>query len=300
MNAATVSWTCVSTSGGARCGAASGTGALNDTGLDLPPGAIATYQVTMTVPAGFTGDLTNTVTVTPPSNINDGNAANNTATDVDQQAALLTIRKTSVGGVGSFGFIGTNGVATQTLTTATVGTPVSGATQVLTSIATPTSITEDTTPSTYRVTDITCTGLGAGGAATPDLANRSVVLDTAATAAGSDIVCTFTNTLQQADLQVVKTASPNPVVSGDVVSYTLVVTNNGPNAVTNAVLSDAPSSGQTCTASATCTATGGATCPSPSVPAATLLGGGMTIPNLPMGGQVTVVLPCTVTASGAP
>jgi uncharacterized repeat protein (TIGR01451 family) len=42
--AATVSWTCTSTSGDARCGAASGTGALNDTGLDLPPGAVATYQ----------------------------------------------------------------------------------------------------------------------------------------------------------------------------------------------------------------------------------------------------------------
>lgn len=298
--AATVSWTCASTSGGARCGAASGAGALNDTGLDLPPGAVATYQVTMTVPAGFTGDLTNTVTVAPPGNINDGNAANNSATDTDPRTPLLTIRKTSLGGVGSFGFTGTNGTATQTLTTITAGTPQPGARQALTAASTATTITESTSPSTYRVTNITCTGLGAGGTATPDLANRSVALDAAATAAGSDIVCTFTNTLQQADLQVVKTASPNPVVSGDVVTYTLVVTNNGPNAVTNAVLSDVASSGQTCTVAATCTATGGATCPSPTVPAATLLGGGMTIPNLPMGGQVTVVLPCTVTASGAP
>ena len=83
INAATVSWKCTPTSGGAVCGAATGTGALNDTGLDLPPGAVATYEVTMTIPTTFTGALTNTVTITPPNNINDTNAANNTATDTD-------------------------------------------------------------------------------------------------------------------------------------------------------------------------------------------------------------------------
>ena len=301
INPATVSWTCASTSGGAVCGAVSGTGALNDTGLDLPPSAVATYLVTMTVPAGFTGDLSNTASIIAPANITDSNTANNTATDVDQSAPLLTIRKTSVGGVDSFGFTGTNGVVTQTLVTTVAGTPVSGAAQALTAAGTATTITESTTPATYRVTDITCTGLGAGGTATPDLTNRAVVLNAAATAAGANIVCTFTNTLQQADLQVVKTASPNPVVSGDVVTYTLVVSNNGPSAASNVLLTDSASAGQTCTtpsATATCTATGGASCPSPTVPVTTLLGSGVTIPSLPAGGQVSVTLQCTVTASG--
>lgn len=301
INAATVSWTCASTSGGAVCGAISGSGALNDTGLDLPAGAVATYLVTMTVPAGYTGDLTNTVSITPPGNIIDGNTTNNTATDVDQSVPLLTIRKTSVGGVDSFGFTGTNGVVTQTLVTAVAGTPVSGAAQALTAAGTATTITESTAPVTYRVTDITCTGLGAGGTATPDLTNRAVVLNAAATAAGANIVCTFTNTLQQADLQVVKTASPNPVVSGDVVTYTLVVSNNGPSPASNVLLTDSASAGQTCTTpstTATCTATGGASCPSPTVPVTTLLGSGVTIPSLPVGGQVSITLQCTVTASG--
>ncbi|PWN67792.1 hypothetical protein C1638_004125 [Chryseobacterium oncorhynchi] len=83
INAATVSWKCTPTSGGAVCGAAIGTGALNDTGLALPPGAVATYEITMTVPTTFTGALTNIVSITPPSNINDTNATNNTATDTD-------------------------------------------------------------------------------------------------------------------------------------------------------------------------------------------------------------------------
>lgn len=96
IDAATVSWTCVATSGGSRCGATSGTGALNDSGLDLPPNAAATYLVTMTVPTTFTGDLSNTVTITPPSTINDTNTANDSATDVDQQAtADLSITKAS-------------------------------------------------------------------------------------------------------------------------------------------------------------------------------------------------------------
>ena len=301
IDAATVSWTCANTSGGSRCGAASGTGALNDTGLDLPPNAVATYLVTMTVPAGFTGDLTNTVTITPPGTINDTNAANNTATDVDQSAPLLTIRKISIGGVDSFGFTGTNGVVAQTLTTTTAGSPVSGVTQVLTAAGTATTITESTTPAAYQLTGITCTGLGAGGTATPDLVNRTVALDAAATATGANIECTFTNTLQQTDIQVVKTASPDPVVSGEVVTYQIVVSNNGPLAASNVLLTDVAGVGQDCTTpstTATCSAAGGASCPSPTVPVSSLLGAGITIPVLPVGGLVTISLQCSVSADG--
>ena len=301
IDAATVSWTCANTSGGSRCGAASGTGALNDAGLDLPPNAVATYLVTMTVPAGFTGDLTNTVTIAPPSTINDTNAANNTATDVDQSAPQLTIRKISLGGVDSFGFTGTNGVTAQTLTTTTAGSPVSGATQALTAAGTATTITESTTPATYQLTGITCTGLGAGGTATPDLVNRTVALDAAATATGANIECTFTNTLQQTDIQVVKTASPDPVVSGNVLTYQIVVSNNGPLAASNILLTDVAGAGQDCmtpSTTATCSATGGASCPSPTVPVSGLLGAGITIPSLPVGGQVTVTVQCSISANG--
>ncbi len=303
IDAASISWTCGTATGGAVCGAASGVGALLDTRLDLPPSSSVIYRVTLTVPAAFAGDLSNTVTVTPPSTINDTNAANNTATDGDSSAPRLTLRKISIGGVDSFGFTGTNGVVTQTLTTTTAGSPVSGATQVLTAAGIATTITESTLPPTYQLTDITCTGLGAGGTATPDLANRTVALDVAATATGANIECTFTNTLQQTDIQVVKSASPDPVLSGQVVTYSLVVTNNGPLAASNILLSDVAGVGQDCTTpstTATCAATGGATCPSPTIPVSSLLGSGVTIPTLPVGGQVNVTLQCTVTATGNP
>lgn len=104
ITASTVSWTCSATSGGSRCGAVSGTGALNDTGLDLPPNAVATYTVTMTVPTTFTGNLANTVTITPPSMINDTNTANNTATDTD-----LPIQQPTFGTCDARMFLGTSG-----------------------------------------------------------------------------------------------------------------------------------------------------------------------------------------------
>ncbi|KRA45023.1 DUF11 domain-containing protein [Pseudoxanthomonas sp. Root630] len=186
---ATASWTCSGTGGGSCT--ASGGGAINDTDVGLPPGATVTYLLTLTVPVGYTGDLSNTATVTPGPATNDANPTNNTAMDVDVVAI--------------------------------------------------------------------------------------------------------------ADVAVTKTASPTTVVSGGVVDYTLVVTNNGPTGATNVRLSDTPAAGQDCTlpsGTATCVAAGGASCPSPTVPVATLLGSGITLPSLPVGGQVTVVLRCTVTASG--
>ena len=117
----------------------------------------------------------------------------------------------------------------------------------------------------------------------------------------SAVSCTFGNTRQQADIQVVKTASPNPVVTGDAVAYQIVVSNNGPQAASNVLLSDVAGAGQDCSAvsaTATCAAAGGASCPSPTVPVSSLLGAGVTIPTLPVGGTVTFGLQCRVTASG--
>lgn len=82
----TASWTCAATSGGAVCGASGGVGAINDTGLNLPAGAEATYTLTLAVPAAFTGNLVNTVTVSPSAGTTDPVPGNNTATDTNTQA----------------------------------------------------------------------------------------------------------------------------------------------------------------------------------------------------------------------
>ncbi|MGJ7487758.1 prealbumin-like fold domain-containing protein [Variovorax sp. LT2P21] len=122
-------------------------------------------------------------------------------------SATVTVRKVSIGNVGSFGFTGDNGLAAQSIVTATAGTAVAAGIQTLATPATVTTLTEDPLPANYALTAVACSGLGAGGSATPDLPNRKVVLDAAATAAGSNIVCTFTNTYTPPypKVQIVKT-----------------------------------------------------------------------------------------------
>src|SRR5690554_6334578 len=77
-----VSYTAVASSGSTTAVSGTQTGAIDDY-VSLPVGGTVTYTVTVFIPASFTGDLVNTVTVTPPSNIDDVDMTNNTATDVN-------------------------------------------------------------------------------------------------------------------------------------------------------------------------------------------------------------------------
>jgi uncharacterized repeat protein (TIGR01451 family) len=136
----------------------------------------------------------------------------------------VTISKNSVGGVGTFGFTGSNGIAAQNITTVTPGVPVSGAVQTLTAPATGTTITEGVPPAGFTLTAINCTGLGAGGTATPNLGARTVTLDAAATAAGANIACIFTNTRQPV-LRLQKSLPLGRYVAGD--QFTLSIAGTG-------------------------------------------------------------------------
>lgn len=147
-----------------------------------------------------------------------------------------------------------------------------------------------------------CSNALAGGQ-TPNGSGSSFSLTAVA---GDDLTCTFVNTRnRQADLRLTKTNTPgvngevdqpgDTLVSGTVTTYTLTVTNLGPDAADGAVLTDPAPTGLTCT-SAACTAAGGAVCPAPTgaVLVAALQGAGATIPTLPNGGSVAIALTCTV------
>jgi uncharacterized repeat protein (TIGR01451 family) len=77
-------WTCSASAGGACT--ANGSGSINDTAVDLPAGAVATYSLTATVAASASGTLSNTASVAIPSNTVDP-TPNNTATDSDTVVA---------------------------------------------------------------------------------------------------------------------------------------------------------------------------------------------------------------------
>ena len=102
----------------------------------------------------------------------------------------------------------------------------------------------------------------------------------------------------RADLAIDKSNPTSPFISGQTTSYTLVVTNNGPQAAGGAVVTDTPSAGLVLT-SVNCSASGGAVCPAGPINVADLTGPGVVIPTFPVGSSVTFTVQATVTASGS-
>lgn len=124
-------------------------------------------------------------------------------------------------------------------------------------------------------------------------------------ASQTDTHCIFSNVRRTADLRITKTNTPgvngevdqlaDTVVSGASATYTITATNQGPHSADGTVLADPPPTNLTCP-TATCTASGGATCPpiTGAALAAALSGAGAPIPALPAGGSVAITLSCTV------
>ncbi|WP_363796304.1 hypothetical protein ABU614_12610 [Lysobacter firmicutimachus] len=119
-------------------------------------------------------------------------------------------------------------------------------------------------------------------------------------ATGETVTCTYTNTRSLSDLSISKTNTPgsgpndqagDTLTRGATTTYTILVTNNGPDAVTGAILTDPPGSriGLTCTAPPTCS---GTACPAGLTLAQ--LGSGVALGTLANGASVTVTLTCVV------
>ena len=277
-----------------------------------PVGTDTTVDLTWTIPADYAIQATSYMRLRLAPREEHVANATGLATDgevedyrlaLPQLVPTVTIAKITTGGVGTFTFSGDNGIAVQNLTTTAPNTAVTGAAQSLSAAGTPTTLTEN--PATgFVLKSIVCTGLGAGGTATPDLAARTVVLDAAATTSDANITCTFTNAAAT-DLQITKTNTPlngstdrtdDTVLAGLPREYTIVATNLGPIAANDAVVQDTPVSGLTCSSAVCGSETNGAACPAATGgPLATALQTGIAIPTLPANGSVTFTLTCTVT-----
>lgn len=77
----TCNWSC-SGSGGGTC-AASGSGNISDTTVNLPVGGSVTYSTSCFSDSDATGTLSNTATVSAPGGVTDPNPGNDSATDTD-------------------------------------------------------------------------------------------------------------------------------------------------------------------------------------------------------------------------
>lgn len=290
-------WTCTATPG-SSCPAANGSGDLNVTGgYRLAPGGSLTFTIEAEVSATAACDAQVRNTAVARFTGDDGFSDifpddNGASADFTVACPRVTIRKTSVNGVGTFGFSGSNGITEHAITTTTADTPVDGAVQMLAAAGTATTITEAAPGDGFALDQIECTGLGAGGAAAVDLPARTVMLDEAATLTEGPIVCTFRNVRQVADLSVTKSNGGGDPVAGQETTYTIVVSNRGPSTAVGATVRDPATPGLTCTQPAACS---GEACPGATIPVQTLQGmPGAVLGALPSGASVTLTLTCHV------
>jgi uncharacterized repeat protein (TIGR01451 family) len=267
-------WICIHPAVGAA-------GAIICTDPSLAPGA-ATISLVVQVNAATAAGTIISDTATVGSSTTDPNSTNNSATATDivasaTQADLITTNvatPTTVTAGNTVTYTQTvtnNGPAAATTVTFTESTPPNTTFQ---SITQPAGWTCGTLPAVGGTGTITCT---ATTLALNASASFSLVLQTATgTPAGTNISDTVTASASNlvtnansnsstatvtignsssADMAIVKTASPNPVLEGDILTYTLAVTNNGPASATTVIVTDTLPSVMTYLASTTTTGT---------------------------------------------
>jgi uncharacterized repeat protein (TIGR01451 family) len=297
-------WTCQANQGSA-CQAATGTGSLLGALVNLAAGGSVTFTVSGVVDAAQTGTILDPNTVQPPAGTIDPVLANNTAIDTNQplpQADLSIVKNSSPDPYQP------GQPLTYTITVSNSGPTDAPGTQVLDRLPPPLagftwscqasggsvcrtpSGSGDINPATIDLVadtsaTITLTGIVPGGT-TGEIDNVATVVPSAAVV---DLVAGRSVDVDEnpdtvADVSITKTSAPNPYVPGQPLSYTLVVSNAGPDVVGVEVLDSLSAALQgfawTCT-----TSTGGAVCDKPS-------GSGSvdTILGMPPGSTQTIVV----------
>ena len=254
---------------------------------DMAAGSAVTLQATFSIPAAYTAPdpIVNTATVSTTSP--DPNPGNNSSSHPVVLAPVTDLQVTK----------------TDSPDPVVAGTPLTWVVTVTNNGPSDATgvVLDDVVPAGVTVNSISapcaggfpCTiGNLASGASVPVTINVVVdpgvtgVITNTASVSGNELDPDPTNNtatepttvIASTDLQVVKTDSPDPVVAGEPLSWTLVVTNNGPSDATGVVLDDVVPAGVTVNSiSAPCA--GGFPC---------------AIGNLAAGGSATVVIDVTV------
>ncbi|MDM8532043.1 pullulanase-type alpha-1,6-glucosidase [Anaerolineales bacterium HSG25] len=264
-----VSWTCT-TSAGATC--QDGSGTLNDT-VNLPSGAVINYNVTGQLTESSSGTISNWAETWLAGTVV---ASATTVNNINQQADLeiVNISNPSPGVPGQ--------VITYTVTVRNNGP--SNAQQAVVVNNFPADVTGVTWTCSAQTTGAAC-GQSSSSGNIYDTINLPIggtivylavgqlsagvtdpVTDTATvdpppntTDPNPDDNSSTDTTAPKADLIISKTSQPVPFLPGQTATYTLVVSNAGPNKVTQATVSDMVPS-EISAVSWTCQASSGASC----------------------------------------
>jgi uncharacterized repeat protein (TIGR01451 family) len=252
-------------SGSAPTGETSGPGNIDQT-VNMPANSTITYVCTATVSPTATGAIVNSASVTAPPGVTDPTPTNNVATDIDTvtPAALpqtdLSITKTDaatsvspnspvtyvivVSNNGTSTVTGASvtdifpatltGVSfTSTGSTGTSGNTASGTGNIFDTVTLPAGGTI-----TYTVTATTSANATGTISNTATVTPPPTVADVNLTNNTATDIDTVTGTPVVADLGIFKTDGVATVTPGGNVTYTILVTNSGPNAVAGATVAD--------------------------------------------------------------
>ncbi len=294
--------------------AVGGTGTASASIPSLASGASATFTMVVAVSASAANNSTVTNTATIAALNTDPTPANNSATattTVVTQADLAVTKTDSPDPVSS----GSNLTYTISLTNnGPNGADSVSLTDTVPANTTFVSFTQNTGPSftisapavggTGTIT-ATVASLPSGGSATftfvvnvgASVPNGTIITNTAmATSAttdptaGNNSATATTTVMPQADLSITKSDSPDPIVTGQNVTYTLTVSNAGPSDSTGVTVTDTLPANLTFVS---CNSTGGGTC-----------GGSgnartVSFTSIPAGGSATITFVATVNCNVA-
>ncbi|MEP7202728.1 MAG: hypothetical protein ABI894_08970 [Ilumatobacteraceae bacterium] len=296
-------WGCAASPGSA-CGAASGSGSIDEI-VTVGVGGNLTYIVSANVSPSAVGMLVNTVSVTPPAGTTDSNLGNNSSNDIDTLTPRANLSIVKTDGAAS---VVPGTTITYSIFVANAGpSAVSGASVI---DGLPAAITNATWTCTANAGGVCGTASGSGSIATTadlasggsvtytltatiDAAASGTVANTATVAVpvgvadpdNSDNVSTDIDSLTPSvDLSITKTDNVTSAVPGTATTYTINVANSGPSTAVDAQITDVLTTEIT-GATWTCAATGGASCDTP-----TGSGDVSMLARLPVGGSVTVSL----------
>ncbi|HMX27848.1 MAG TPA: DUF11 domain-containing protein, partial [Blastocatellia bacterium] len=275
-----VSWTCGSATGGASCGTSSGSGnAISTNVASLPAGSSVTFTITATAPSS--GSFSNSAVITTPVGVVDSDPTDNIGGPVITNILVvgdLAITKTdgsatyTPGGSTTYTIVVTNNgpdaitnatvadtlpaaVTSATWTCAASAGSSCGAASGTGNIATTVSLLANGT-ATYTLT------AQISPAATGNLVNTATVTNPPGTTdpTPGNNSATDTDTANPlTDLAITKTDGSATYTAGTAISYTIVVTNNGPSNATGVSVADTVPASITGT-TITCVASGAAVC----------------------------------------
>ncbi|MBB6236584.1 putative repeat protein (TIGR01451 family), partial [Pedobacter sp. AK013] len=223
----------------------------NWTGLTLATGQSATLTIAGTLAATATGTISNTASVTAPTGTVDPNLTNNSQTDntsINRQVDLVLAKTASPKPVVAGGALTYTITLTNNGSSALLSTDVVNVVDNLPAGFTATTFTAAT--GTYNQTNGNWTGLTLSNGQSTTLtitgtvaANASGTLNNSATVtapSGTTDTNTGNNTATDAttinrsiDFAIAKTSTPNPVIAGEALTYTITLTNNGTSQLLN-------------------------------------------------------------------